>query len=151
MANQIILKNSAVTGKVPIVADLAYGELALNYADGKLYYKDTNATIKTILGGVVVATNTTAATTTVAVASIPLTSCGSVELTIQATQGSTRHVTKLLIVHDGTTIYTTEYGTIQTGAKLFTADADILSGNLRLLVTPASSTSTLFKVLYTTI
>lgn len=39
MANQIILKKSSVVSKVPATGDLAYGELALNYADGKLYYK----------------------------------------------------------------------------------------------------------------
>ena len=43
MAN-ITLKKSSVTGKVPLAADLAYGELALNYADGKLYYKKSNGT-----------------------------------------------------------------------------------------------------------
>ena len=44
MANQIILKKSSVTDKVPLVGDLAYGELAINYADGKLYFKtSTNA------------------------------------------------------------------------------------------------------------
>jgi hypothetical protein len=43
MSNKIILKKSSVTGKIPTTADLAYGELAINYTDGKLYYKtDTN-------------------------------------------------------------------------------------------------------------
>lgn len=39
MANKIILKKSSVTDKAPVVDDLAYGELAINYADGKLFYK----------------------------------------------------------------------------------------------------------------
>jgi hypothetical protein len=37
--SQIILKKSNVSAKVPVVSDLAYGELALNYADGILYYR----------------------------------------------------------------------------------------------------------------
>jgi hypothetical protein len=37
--SQIILKKSNVSAKVPAVSDLAYGELALNYADGILYYR----------------------------------------------------------------------------------------------------------------
>lgn len=45
MANQIILKKSSVTGKVPLVGDLAYGELAINYSDGKLYFKTSNNSI----------------------------------------------------------------------------------------------------------
>lgn len=44
MSNKIILKKSSVGAKVPLTTDLDYGELALNYNDGKLYFKDsTNA------------------------------------------------------------------------------------------------------------
>ena len=44
MANTIFkLKKSSVAGRVPDSSDLAYGELAINYHDGKLYYKsDSN-------------------------------------------------------------------------------------------------------------
>lgn len=42
MSNQIILKKSSVGAKVPLATDLAYGELALNYADGKLYFKNSS-------------------------------------------------------------------------------------------------------------
>ena len=45
MANKIILKKSSVAGKVPLITDLAYGEVALNYTDGKLYYKNADNTI----------------------------------------------------------------------------------------------------------
>lgn len=44
MPNTIILKKSSVTTKVPLTTDLAYGELALNYADGKLFYKKSDGT-----------------------------------------------------------------------------------------------------------
>lgn len=37
--SQVILKKSSVALKVPLVTDLAFGEVALNYQDGKLYYK----------------------------------------------------------------------------------------------------------------
>jgi len=43
MGNKVILKRSSVAAKVPTTGDLDYGELALNYTDGRLYYKtDTN-------------------------------------------------------------------------------------------------------------
>jgi hypothetical protein len=42
MSNKIILKKSSVLNKVPLDTDIVYGELALNYADGKLYYKNAN-------------------------------------------------------------------------------------------------------------
>ena len=45
MSNQIILKKSSVGNKVPLTTDLAYGELALNYADGKLYFKNSSNAI----------------------------------------------------------------------------------------------------------
>jgi hypothetical protein len=45
MSTQIILKKSSVAAKVPLTTDLAYGELALNYADGKLYFKNSSNTI----------------------------------------------------------------------------------------------------------
>lgn len=51
MANIIKIKNSSVAAKVPLVGDLAYGEIALNYADGKIYYKKSDNTIQSISGG----------------------------------------------------------------------------------------------------
>jgi hypothetical protein len=45
MANKVLLKKSSTTAKVPLVTDLDYGEVAINYADGKLYYKTSSNTI----------------------------------------------------------------------------------------------------------
>ena len=42
----IQVKKSGISGNTPV--DLNTGELALNYADGKLFYKDTNDTISSI-------------------------------------------------------------------------------------------------------
>ena len=41
MANAIKLKRSSVAGKAPQPADLAYGELAVNTADSKVYLKNS--------------------------------------------------------------------------------------------------------------
>ena len=50
MANTVIaLKKSATSSAVP--TDLANGELAINYADGKLYYKHANGTIAVFSSG----------------------------------------------------------------------------------------------------
>jgi len=48
MASLLKLKKSSVSGKVPTAADLEYGELAINYADGVLYYKDSTNNINSI-------------------------------------------------------------------------------------------------------
>lgn len=50
--SKIILKKSSVADKVPLPADLAYGELALNYADSKLFFKKPDNTIGTIGTGI---------------------------------------------------------------------------------------------------
>lgn len=48
---KIQLKRSSVTGKVPTTADLEDGELALNTADGVLYYKNNQGNIASLSSG----------------------------------------------------------------------------------------------------
>lgn len=45
MVSKLLLKKSSVAAKVPLPDDLDYGELALNYTDGKLYYKRSDNSI----------------------------------------------------------------------------------------------------------
>jgi hypothetical protein len=47
MSNKVLLKKSSTEEKVPLTTDLDYGEIALNYADGKIYYKTTTNSIDT--------------------------------------------------------------------------------------------------------
>jgi len=60
MANKVLLKKSSVAAKVPLTTDLDYGEVALNYTDGKLYFKNASNVIKsfTIDDSVVTLTGT---------------------------------------------------------------------------------------------
>ena len=39
---KVLLKRSSVIGKVPVAGDLQYGELAINFADGRIYYRKVN-------------------------------------------------------------------------------------------------------------
>ena len=48
MATSIKLKKSSIAGRVPSTSDLVYGELAINYADGVIYYKSSSNTIQSI-------------------------------------------------------------------------------------------------------
>ena len=50
MAQTIILKKSAVAGKVPQASDLEIGEVAINMADRILYFKDSSGEVKSIKG-----------------------------------------------------------------------------------------------------
>lgn len=45
MSTNIILKKSSIPGRVPGTGDLEYGEVAINYADGRLYYKTSSNTV----------------------------------------------------------------------------------------------------------
>ncbi len=44
----IYLHNSGTASNVPLAANLGAGELAINYADGKLFYKDGSAAVQVI-------------------------------------------------------------------------------------------------------
>ena len=94
---------------------------------------------------------TTTATTQVALLSLDLSVYRSVEYQIQVTEGSKYHTTKILAIHNGTAAVFNEYGTLNIGDSTATFDVDISGSNLRLLVTPASSNSTVFKVKFTAI
>ena len=70
----------------------------------------------------------------------------SAQYQIQITQGSSYHVTTLNVLHDGSSVYLSEFGTIRTGSILASFDADIDSGNVRVRATPTSDSSTVFKL-----
>ena len=63
---------------------------------------------------------------------------------IAMSRGSDFHSTEVMLVHDGSTVTLTQYGTLKD-ANLATIDADISGSNVRLRVTPASATSTVIK------
>jgi hypothetical protein len=43
--NRILLKKSSVVGKIPNTSDVEFGELALNFSDGRLYFKNSDNNI----------------------------------------------------------------------------------------------------------
>ena len=75
----------------------------------------------------------------------------SVEYQIQVTEGSKFHTTKILAIHNGTAAVHNEFATLSIGTVPATFDVDISGSNLRLLVTPASTNSTVTKVKFTAI
>ena len=74
MASQVILKKSSVVARVPVAGDLAFGELALNYADGLLYYKKSDGTTIGFFGGVSNGTVTSVAALTLGTTGTDVTS-----------------------------------------------------------------------------
>jgi hypothetical protein len=51
MATLLKLKRSAVANKIPQPEDLDFGEIAINYQDGIIYYKKPNGTVAALGGG----------------------------------------------------------------------------------------------------
>ena len=92
------------------------------------------------------ATSTKTSTSQASVDSFTAATYRSAQFQVQVTRGSAYHMTTINVIHDGTSAYMTEFGTVKTGTSLATFDADISSGSVRLLATPSSATSTVFKI-----
>jgi len=92
---------------------------------------------------------TTTSASQVALLSFAHADFGASEVLINTTTGNDRHMTKLLITHDGTTAVATEYGVVYTNTELASYDVAISGANLELRVTPASASSTAFNVVTT--
>ena len=58
MANTVVLKRSAVTGRNPTTGDLALGELALNTYDGNLFFKKDSGTASIVTVATLAGTQT---------------------------------------------------------------------------------------------
>lgn len=69
---------------------------------------------------------------------------------VAMSEGSDFHSTEIVVVHDGSAVTLTQYGTLKS-KSLATFDADISGSNLRLLATPASTSSTVIKFDRTTV
>ena len=92
------------------------------------------------------ATSTTTTTNASTIDTFTAATYRSAQYQIQITQGSNYHVTTLNVLHDGSQVYLTEFGTLRTSISLATFDADISSGNVRVRGTPTTSLSTVFKL-----
>lgn len=53
------------------------------------------------------------------------------------------HSSEVLLTHDGSTTYLTEYAIVFSNVSLASFNADINGGNVRLLVTPTNATNTI--------
>ena len=130
------------------------------YYDGVVKFNTSSSGID-VNGNIVVGTGDTftldgeeaslSTTTQTSIATFAHASYGGAKFIVTATQSSKRQITELLVTHDGTTAYATEYGTIATDSDLATFDVDISGSDVRLLATGTSATSTSYKVAETLI
>lgn len=138
------------TKKVDRAGDTMTGKLTINVAGEGLEVANANVTNTLTVEALKVTTNTvtTAASGQVVLDIFPTTELASAKYFVQANSGSTYHTTEIVLVQEGTNIWMTEYGTVQTGASLGTFNADIDSGNVRLLFNATQSINTIRAVRY---
>ena len=91
---------------------------------------------------------TTSATT---IASHAAATYRTIKYIVQLTQGTDYHSTEVNLIHDGSTVYISEYGTLFDNAVLGTLSATISSGNVLLQLTPGSNSSLTARVVSTAI
>ena len=109
----------------------------------------TKQTLELSAGLVQSSISTTTSTGISTLVSLASTIYRSVNYQIQTTEGTNYNKTTINVIHNGTTAYISEFGTINEPVGVATFSADINGDNLRLLGFPASSNSTTFKVIYT--
>ena len=203
----ILIKKSTQSGNTPPA--LANGEIAINTADGKLFYSDPigivkhisnqnsfatinvgstliNATsptdilnfaagdniiayadpiTKTITLSAVLLANSAAYTTVyygpnqeaaatansyvtsttdqVVIDTFPTYFYQSAKYEVQMTSGSNYHAIELRVLHDGTSAWLAQYGSVHTNGILGSFDATISDGNFQLLFTPVNAVTTI--------
>lgn len=140
-SNQVSVSGSTGSITLSLPQDIHTGAsptfAALNVADA-------SDPVKSTLEDFDSATTTT--TNATSIKTVSATNYRSVKYVIQATEGSNYMVTEILAIHDGTNVSYTEYGTVVVGTAPASYDVDINSGSIRLTATPASSSSTVFRV-----
>ena len=123
---------------------------------GSLGIQDTSPVQKLHIdevAGFEVGTGSSSSTAQFTLNSFSATVFRSAEYTVQVTNStdSDYQTLKIVLFHDGTTVYLTQYASIFDNGAQATFDADINSGNVRLRATPASGDTMAYKFIRTTI
>lgn len=118
------------------VADDSHNHTVLTSVASVQYTGGVSSTADTV---------TTTSTVITELASFDATVYSAAEATVVARSAAGRHITKLLIVHDGTTAWATEYGIVYSSQSLFDVDVDINAGRVRVMVIAGSTAATVFR------
>ncbi len=133
--------------KVSKTGDTMTGKLTINVVGEGLEVAQANVSANVKIDQLFVrtATLTTTSNSQVTLDSWATAAYTSAKYWVQMKEGTNVHTTEVLMVHDGTNAYITEYGTILSGGSLGSLTASISGGTASLLVTPTSTSSTTFK------
>ena len=103
MAQNIKLKRSSVAGKVPTTAQLEAGEIAINTADGKLYFERDDSTIQTIVTTNAVVTGSLNINGSITGSDVQIGGWGSVSASLVFIQSSSNSLTLDNVTDNGNT------------------------------------------------
>ena len=157
MANKFQIKRTSVTGRVATTSTIDVGELALNITDGKMF--SSNGTVifeiganvdnqyiaGTLSTGLTTQQSNTANTTSTTATTIsqwPTATYNSSKAIISAVSSGERQISELLILHNTSNAYATEYGVVISNSELFTVDCTLSGANVVIQVTSTSATAT---------
>jgi hypothetical protein len=153
-----VVANSAAAN-VAIFANSA-GVAAGLYGNGNFGIANTSPTNKLTVGGTAyvsgnatiigqvnsnniayqVGSSFTFTNTTIAIVdSFPTSSFRAAEYLISMSSGTNFHSSKILVLHDGSTTYMTEYGALLNNVSLGLISSTISAGNLNLQITPTNA------------
>ena len=90
---------------------------------------------------------TTSSPTEIAIDSFSASSYRSAKYQVQVESGSNYQTTEISVLHNDTTTFMTEYGTLQTGNSLASFTTDLSGGSVRLLATSLTAGEIKYKVL----
>ena len=142
----ISVTNITASGNVSIAGTLTYEDVTNIDSIGIITARSGIEIGGPVILNLNTSTSTTESTSQSAVDTFSVTDYRSASYQVQITRGTEYHVTSLNIVHDGTNVYVSEFGTINTGSVLASFTADINSGSVRILATPTTTSSTVFKM-----
>ena len=149
--NNIVGVAATFTGNVSIAGTLTYEDVTNIDSVGIVTARSGVYFGSPTVSAIITNSATTTTESQTSIDSFSASTYRSAKYQIQITRGSEYQVTEISIVHDGSDSYGTEYATLKTGEILSTFSTDISGGNVRLLATPSSSTSTVFKFTKTAI
>ena len=94
-------------------------------------------------------TETVATTNSTSIAAFSIDDIDTARVLISAVRGFDKQVSELLLIHDGTDAFATEYGIVTTNSVLFTVDVDVFESNVRILVEGTDAASTEYVTVLT--
>ncbi len=142
---------AASSGTTGFLTKQGPGQWALDSAtyvqDGTAFYTPelsvTTTKLTDVVANVIGATDVVRASiqnaSTGVIDEFSLTAFRSAKYVIQVMSGSSYQVSEVLVIHNGTTAFKTEYGVLETGASIGTITASIVGPNVRLTFTAGSN------------